>query len=132
MYEEYLSSFWALWVIVFTVIAQSLIATGAHRKQAQYVPGVVDENLGHGSFVFRSHRTFQNSMENAPLMLFTGFLAVMVGLSPGWLAATAWIYLEAEANAPPPQLPAHWTLHREKTAGMVAYRLARRDLSSSS
>jgi uncharacterized MAPEG superfamily protein len=92
MYEEYLSSFWALWVIVFTVIAQSLIATGAHRKQAQYVPGVVDENLGHGSFVFRSHRTFQNSMENAPLMLFTGFLAVMVGLSPGWLAATAWTF----------------------------------------
>ena len=92
MYEEYLSSFWALWVIVFTVIAQSLIATGAHRKQAQYVPGVVDENLGHGSFVFRSHRTFQNSMENAPLMLFTGFLAVMVGLSPGSLAATAWTF----------------------------------------
>jgi 16S rRNA (guanine966-N2)-methyltransferase len=49
-----------------------------------------------------------------------------------WLAATAWIYLEAEANAPPPQLPTHWTLHREKTAGMVAYRLARRNLSSSS
>ena len=92
MYEEYLSSFWALWVIVFTVIAQSLIATGAHRKQAQYVPGVVDENLGHGSFVFRSHRTFQNSMENAPLMLFTAFLAVLVGLSPGSLAATSWTF----------------------------------------
>ncbi len=92
MYEQYLSSFWAMWFIVFTVIAQSLIATGAHRKQSQYVPGVVDENLGHGSFVFRSHRTFQNSMENAPLMLFTAFLAVLVGLSPGSLAATTWTF----------------------------------------
>ena len=92
MYEQYLSSFWAMWFIVFTVIAQSLIATGAHRKQSRYVPGVVDENLGHGSFVFRSHRTFQNSMENAPLMLFTAFLAVLVGLSPGSLAATTWTF----------------------------------------
>ncbi|MCB1919859.1 MAG: 16S rRNA (guanine(966)-N(2))-methyltransferase RsmD [Candidatus Competibacteraceae bacterium] len=48
----------------------------------------------------------------------------------GWLAATAWIYLEAEADQPRPLLPAHWTFHREKTAGMVAYRLARRELSS--
>ena len=92
MLEQYLASFWALWLIVFTVIAQSLIATAAHRKQTQYVPGVVDENLGHDSFVFRSHRTFQNSLENTPLMLFTGFLAVLVGLSPASLAWTAWIF----------------------------------------
>ncbi len=92
MYEQYLTSFWAIWLMVFTVIAQSLIATGAHRKQAQYVPGVVDEKLGHESFVFRSHRTFQNSLENVPLMLFTAFLAVLVGFSPVSLAATTWIY----------------------------------------
>ena len=45
----------------------------------------------------------------------------------GWLQATAWIYLEAEAGWRPASLPAHWTLYREKTAGMVAYRLARRE-----
>ena len=92
MLEQYMASFWALWVIIFTMIAQSLIATGAHRKQTQYVPGVVDENLGHDSFVFRSHRTFQNSLENAPLMLFTAFLAILVGLSPSSLAWAAWIF----------------------------------------
>ena len=92
MLEQYLASFWAIWLIVFTVIAQSLIATAAHRKQSQYVPGVVNENLGHESFVFRSHRTFQNSLENAPLMLFTAFLAVLVGLSPASLAWTTWIF----------------------------------------
>jgi len=45
----------------------------------------------------------------------------------GWLQATAWIYLEAEAGWRPASLPAHWTLYREKTARMVAYRLARRE-----
>jgi len=48
----------------------------------------------------------------------------------GWLAASAWIYLEAAADQPPPQLPAHWTVYREKTAGAVTYRLARRTLLS--
>jgi len=42
----------------------------------------------------------------------------------GWLAVNAWIYLEAEADQPAPLLPTNWTLHREKIAGMVAYRLA--------
>lgn len=46
----------------------------------------------------------------------------------GWLADMAWIYLEAEAGLPPPLLPVGWTWHREKTAGTVAYRLARRGM----
>lgn len=50
----------------------------------------------------------------------------------GWLAADAWIYLEAEAAQPAPLLPAHWALHQDKTAGTVAYRLARRGCSASS
>ena len=52
----------------------------------------MSENLGHESFVFRSHRTFQNSLENAPMMLFAAVLAVLVGLSPGQLAATLWTF----------------------------------------
>jgi 16S rRNA (guanine966-N2)-methyltransferase len=48
----------------------------------------------------------------------------------GWLAANAWIYLEAEADWPTLPLPVRWTLHREKIAGRVAYRLARRNLSA--
>lgn len=47
----------------------------------------------------------------------------------GWLAETAWIYLEAEAKACRLSLPAPWTTHREKTAGAVAYRLLRRTYS---
>jgi 16S rRNA (guanine966-N2)-methyltransferase len=49
----------------------------------------------------------------------------------GWLAATAWIYLEAETTLHALALPTPWTLHRQKTAGVVAYRLLRRDHSKS-
>ncbi|MBL8258259.1 MAG: 16S rRNA (guanine(966)-N(2))-methyltransferase RsmD [Candidatus Competibacteraceae bacterium] len=45
----------------------------------------------------------------------------------GWLAPSAWVYLEAEtalALAP----PAHWSILKDKTAGAVRYRLARRDI----
>ena len=47
----------------------------------------------------------------------------------GWLAETAWIYLEAEAESPPLSLPAPWKPYREKTAGSVTYCLARREES---
>ena len=43
----------------------------------------------------------------------------------GWLAPSAWVYLEAEADLRL-TLPANWSLLREKTAGAVGYRLARR------
>ena len=92
MLDQYVGTFWAFLFIIFNLLLQTLIATGAHRKQTQYVPGVVDENLGHNSFVFRSHRTFQNSLENTPIMLFTAVLGILVGLSPGQLGATLWIF----------------------------------------
>ena len=44
----------------------------------------------------------------------------------GWLEETAWIYLEAPALAQRWSLPERWIVHREKTAGAVSYRLARR------
>lgn len=39
------------------------------------------------------------------------------------LADDAWIYIETEKEGPAPEVLAHWQLHREKTAGQVAYRL---------
>ena len=92
MLDQYVVTFWAFLFIIFNLLLQTLIATGAHRKQSQYVPGVVDENLGHESFVFRSHRTFQNSLENAPLMVFTGVIGMLAGLSPTSLAVALWVF----------------------------------------
>lgn len=40
-----------------------------------------------------------------------------------WLADRAWIYIESAADEALPPLPATWTLHRDKRAGKVAYRL---------
>lgn len=39
------------------------------------------------------------------------------------LAAGALVYVEMAASEPPPAAPPGWSLHRDKTAGGVAYRL---------
>jgi len=44
----------------------------------------------------------------------------------GWLANNALIYIEAGADEALPPTPPNWTLHRDKRAGQVAYRLFRR------
>ncbi len=44
----------------------------------------------------------------------------------GWLAGTAWIYLEQESHRPWFDLPPGWSLHREAVAGQAACRLVRR------
>lgn len=41
----------------------------------------------------------------------------------GWLAQGAMIYLETEKEWPISHVPENWSLHREKTAGQVCYRL---------
>jgi glutathione S-transferase len=92
MPDQYLASYWGLLFILFTMLLQTMVATVAHRKQARYVPGMVDENLGHDSFVFRSHRTFQNSLENVPLMFGMVVLAILSGMNPAWLSATVWVF----------------------------------------
>ncbi|WP_127959229.1 16S rRNA (guanine(966)-N(2))-methyltransferase [Serratia microhaemolytica] len=57
-----------------------------------------------------------------------GLLAESVALleQQGWLASSAWIYVETEAEGVTPHVPVDWQLHREKIAGQVAYRLYHR------
>lgn len=43
----------------------------------------------------------------------------------GHLAPDAFVYIESEAEAGEPVLPAGWSLHRSKYAGKVGYHLAR-------
>lgn len=45
----------------------------------------------------------------------------------GWLSPGAGIYLEHEAEVPPPVLPPGWRLFRSAAAGQVRYHLARPD-----
>ncbi|RPH29120.1 16S rRNA (guanine(966)-N(2))-methyltransferase [Buttiauxella warmboldiae] len=48
--------------------------------------------------------------------------------SNGWLADDALIYVESEVENGMPAVPASWSLHREKVAGQVAYRLFSREI----
>lgn len=70
-----------LTLLISMVILQSIIATVAHRKQKSYIPGVVDAQLDHHSFVFRSNRTFLNSLENVPIFILSVLLAMQIGAS---------------------------------------------------
>jgi uncharacterized MAPEG superfamily protein len=92
MFTSYAIAFWGIWATLITMFAQHFIAIRAHRQQSQYIPGIVSESLSHGSFVFRSHRTFQNSIENTFMMLATTMLAIFVEVSATGVAVAIWVY----------------------------------------
>ena len=92
MQETYALSLVGLWLILTTITLQAIIATGAHRRQSKMVPGVVDPALSHDSFVFRSDRTFRNSLENIAPFFGLSVLAMLAGFSPDRLAIAVWVY----------------------------------------
>ena len=95
--SEYLSTLFILNLLVAMVVLQAIIATVAHRKQSQYIPGVVAAELDHHSFVFRSNRTFMNSLENVPLFLFSALIAMAVGVASSTLYWIALVFTVARA-----------------------------------
>ena len=52
----------------------------------------MDESLGHSSVVFRTQRTWMNSLENLPAMLGTILLAVLVGANVTWTGILVWAF----------------------------------------
>lgn len=84
--------FGGIWVILVTVFIQWLIASGSKAKQPGAVPGKISDSLSHDSFVFRAHRTFQNSIENVPFFLAAAFLAIFVGVDSQWFAISVWAF----------------------------------------
>ena len=86
MPETYTTSLIGLWLVLTTITLQAVIATGAHRRQSKMVPGIVDPALSHESFVFRSDRTFRNSLENIAPFFGLSVLAMLAGFSPDRLA----------------------------------------------
>ena len=93
MLEIYNSSLIGLWLILVTIILQAMIAIRVHRAQkGGYTPGVLRPELGQSSFVFRAHRTFQNSMENIVPILGLAFIAIFAGYSAFKLSIIVWVY----------------------------------------
>jgi uncharacterized MAPEG superfamily protein len=93
--NDYTTTFTGLTVILATVLIQQLIASGKKAKAPGAIPGKMDESLGHSSVVFRTQRTWMNSLENLPVMLGTVFLAVFVGADVAWTGILVWVYAGA-------------------------------------
>src|SRR5690554_8013926 len=79
MQEIYSTAFLGLLVYLLTLVAQALIAASSKASQKGAVPGKMDPSLSHSSFVYRSNRTFMNSLENFPAFIGAAFLAIFVG-----------------------------------------------------
>tara|TARA_A200000113_G_scaffold208654_1_gene207164 strand:+ start:765 stop:1184 length:420 start_codon:yes stop_codon:yes gene_type:complete len=92
MFSVYTYSIAGLLVICLTVFVQNIVAAIAHRKQSTYIPGKVSEELSHDSFVFRSHRTFHNSLENVHQFTLPALLCIFLGAPTSILASLVWLY----------------------------------------
>ena len=93
MLEEYQSVFLGLWLVLATIIVQAMVAIRVHRRQkGGYNVGIIKPELGQSSIVFRAHRTFQNSIENAVPMLGMIFIAIISGYGAFKLSIVVWMY----------------------------------------
>ncbi|MEM9103683.1 MAG: MAPEG family protein [Pseudomonadota bacterium] len=92
---EYSASLLVLIITVAMVVLQSVIAAIAHRKQATMIPGILDQSLDHHSFVFRSHRTFHNSLENVPLFVLTALLSIALQVSAATVFWSVFVFFIA-------------------------------------
>ncbi|WP_045859207.1 MAPEG family protein [Teredinibacter purpureus] len=95
VFESYAVTYCGLWLIVATMLLQSLVGAVVKARQPGAIPGRIDPSLSHGSFVFRAHRTFHNSIENVPMMVGTVVLALLVQTGPQWTAIWVWVFAVA-------------------------------------
>jgi uncharacterized MAPEG superfamily protein len=91
MLESYSAAFLGILIIILTVVVQSIVAAKSKASQPGAIPGKIDISLSHSSFVFRTNRTFANSLENISVMLGASFLAILVGANIFWTGVIIWI-----------------------------------------
>ena len=73
-----------------------MVAVRIHRGQeGGYLPGVLKTSLDHSSLVFRTHRTFQNSLENIIPLLGMVFIAMLCDYEAFKLSIIVWLYAVA-------------------------------------
>lgn len=85
-----------LWFIIVTLMVQWAVAATVKAKQPGAIPGKLPDGISHQSLVFRTHRTFMNSLENVPMFLATVFLALFAGVTSEWLGY--WVMVFAVAR----------------------------------
>lgn len=89
------SSYTAFYFYLVMLLVQWAVATFSKAKQPNAIPGKIDENLSHDSFVFRAHRTFQNTLENSALFVGTVLFAFLLNVQSPVFAICVWVYLAA-------------------------------------
>ncbi len=89
------SSYTAFYLYLVMLLVQWTVATFSKAKQPNAIPGKIDENLSHDSFVFRAHRTFQNTLENSALFVGTVLFAFLLNVQSPVFAICVWVYLAA-------------------------------------
>ena len=89
------SAYTAFYLYLVMLLVQWAVATFSKARQPNAIPGKIDENLSHDSFVFRAHRTFQNTIENSALFVGTVLLAFTLNLQSPIFAICVWVYLAA-------------------------------------
>jgi|TARA_X000000368_G_scaffold404813_1_gene381296 uncharacterized MAPEG superfamily protein len=92
--EIYQTAFIGLWFVLLTIVFQAMVMVGADKKRLEkgYKIGVIDPSLGQKSFLFRSYRTFWNSLENIVPILGMSIVAILAGYSAFKLSIVIWIY----------------------------------------
>lgn len=95
MNEVAYSGYIAFYLYLVMLLIQWIVATFSKSKQPDAVPGKIDENLSHDSFVFRAHRTFHNTLENSALFVGTILLAFVLNVQSPIFAIFIWTYLIA-------------------------------------
>lgn len=89
------SVYTAFYLYLVMLLVQWAVATFSKAKQPNAIPGKIDENLSHDSFVFRAHRTFQNTLENSALFVGTVLFAFILNYQSPIFAVCVWTYLIA-------------------------------------
>lgn len=89
------SVYFAFYLYLIMVLIQWLIATFTKSKQPEAVPGKMNDELSHDSFVFRAHRTFQNTLENSTLFIGTVLFAFSLNYQSALFAIAVWVYVLA-------------------------------------
>ena len=89
------SAYFAFYLYLLLLLVQWGIATMSKAKQPHAVPGKIDDDLSHDSFVFRAHRTFHNTLENSALFIGTVLFAFVINYQSPVFALCVWIYVIA-------------------------------------
>ncbi|WP_338047280.1 MAPEG family protein [Paraglaciecola marina] len=70
------SAYTAFYLYLVMLLVQWMLAT--FSKVPNAISGKIDDSLSHGSFVFRAHRTFHNTLENSALFIRTILFAFIL------------------------------------------------------